>query len=105
MSLDLLLQNSGNYPFGTSLDTEEQLISVVGSHLSVAVVAGQVAGQMALRLVHDHLLKLDVQAYTSKIRASVVQINKRLRQLTSVSSITHLPGVHRSRDGTDVTFL
>ncbi|XP_061097771.1 transferrin receptor protein 1-like [Conger conger] len=68
--------------FGTMLDTKDKLQKATKLRLGrFTVAAGQVAGQMALRLVHDHLLKLDVQAYTSMIRSKVAQINRQLYQL------------------------
>uniref|UniRef100_A0A8C9WHP9 Transferrin receptor protein 1 n=1 Tax=Scleropages formosus TaxID=113540 RepID=A0A8C9WHP9_SCLFO len=45
-----------------------------------AMAAAQVAGHMALRLVHDHLLRLDVSKYNSKIRSYVSQINRLVSQ-------------------------
>lgn len=50
----------------------------------MTVVAAQVAGQMALRLVHDHLLKLDTSRYGSVLTQAVAQVYKRLLQLSKV---------------------
>ncbi|KAJ8270381.1 hypothetical protein GJAV_G00113770 [Gymnothorax javanicus] len=75
--------SSKPYPyFGTLSDTKDNLNSVTGYQLArVAVTAGQVAGHMALRLIHDHLLRLDTHEYIVLIRANVVQINRRLYEL------------------------
>ncbi|XP_073720037.1 transferrin receptor 1b isoform X1 [Misgurnus anguillicaudatus] len=54
--------------FGTALDDENHLKSMIGQKLGeVFMAAAQVAGQMALRLVHDHILKLDVTKYVEEI--------------------------------------
>uniref|UniRef100_A0AAY4BB98 Transferrin receptor protein 1 n=1 Tax=Denticeps clupeoides TaxID=299321 RepID=A0AAY4BB98_9TELE len=70
---------SSEYPyFGTLLDVKDQLPFSVGD---VARSAAQVAGHMALRLVHDHLLFLDVEKYSGVIRNHVTQINRRVTAL------------------------
>lgn len=76
----LLLQD---YPyFGTSLDTKESLYQATGGKLlDVAASAAQMAGQMALRLVHDHILDLDVSEYN---RVFMKNINKITGQIRNV---------------------
>ncbi|XP_031415391.1 transferrin receptor 1a isoform X2 [Clupea harengus] len=76
-------QGSEEYPyFGTLYDTREKLESATFSNLPKVVrAAGQVAGHMALRLVHDHLLRLSVGAYDKIIRGHVIQINKKVNTL------------------------
>ncbi|XP_062337094.1 transferrin receptor 1a [Osmerus eperlanus] len=71
--------NSEAYPFfGTLLDTREKLSSETsGQAPRLAVSAAQVAGLMTLRLVHDHLLRLDVDKYLSTLRMHVANINRR----------------------------
>lgn len=80
----LLFSQDKEYPFfGTMLDTKKNLeisLNMVG----LIKTAGEVAGQMALRLVHDHLLRLNVEKYTSIIRKNVVQINGLVINLQSV---------------------
>ncbi|CAB1317912.1 unnamed protein product, partial [Coregonus sp. 'balchen'] len=51
------------YPyFGTLQDTREKLYGATSNQAAkLAVSAGEFAGKMALRLVHDHLLRLDMQ--------------------------------------------
>ncbi|KAM9553250.1 transferrin receptor protein 1-like isoform 1-T1 [Salvelinus alpinus] len=72
------------YPhYGTSFDNKEYLGFATSHRLgSIATVAGLVAGQLALRLVHDHVLRLDVQRYRKVLGQSVVNINRRLKQVT-----------------------
>ncbi|KAI1882749.1 hypothetical protein AGOR_G00238140 [Albula goreensis] len=74
---------TGSYPYpGTLLDTRPKLNSATGQRTAkVAVAAAQVAGQMAMKLVHDHLLQLDVARYSSRIRKDVVQMNRLLYSL------------------------
>uniref|UniRef100_A0AAX7SNT6 Transferrin receptor protein 1 n=1 Tax=Astatotilapia calliptera TaxID=8154 RepID=A0AAX7SNT6_ASTCA len=75
---------SSDYPhFGTNLDTRENLNSVTASQVpQLAVRAGQFAGHIALRLVHDHLLQMDLKKYNQLIRSHVVQINGKVKTLT-----------------------
>ncbi|KAG7487434.1 hypothetical protein MATL_G00023430 [Megalops atlanticus] len=76
-------KSAGEYEFlGTAQDNEERLSSATeGRTAQFATSAAQFAGQMALRLVHDHLLRLDVERYVVKVRSYVSQINHRIRQL------------------------
>lgn len=68
------------------LDTREQLSSATANQTpQLAVTAAQVAGQMALRLVHDHLLRLDVQKYDNIIRSHVREINSKVKIVQEVS--------------------
>lgn len=76
--MPVLLQESSDYQYsGTPLDTRENLNSATeGNLLSVSVSAARVAGQMALRLIHDHILNLDVNEYTRVFRKNVFRITK-----------------------------
>ncbi|XP_030607287.1 transferrin receptor protein 1-like isoform X2 [Archocentrus centrarchus] len=66
--------------FGTMLDTRENLNSVTASQVpQLAVKAGQFAGHIALRLVHDHLLQMDLKKYDQLIRSHVVKINTKVK--------------------------
>uniref|UniRef100_A0A667ZI87 Transferrin receptor protein 1 n=1 Tax=Myripristis murdjan TaxID=586833 RepID=A0A667ZI87_9TELE len=68
--------------FGTLLDTEDKLNSATSSQTpQFAMAAAQFAGHIALRLVHDHLLRLDLQKYNSIIRSQVAEINRRVKTL------------------------
>lgn len=51
----------------------------------MTAVAAQFAGQMALRLTHDHLLRLDVIRYSKVLDPVVNRVYRRIRQLTQVS--------------------
>uniref|UniRef100_A0A8D0A8T8 Transferrin receptor protein 1 n=1 Tax=Sander lucioperca TaxID=283035 RepID=A0A8D0A8T8_SANLU len=68
------------YPlFGTKLDTWEKLNLATGSQVpQLAEMATRFAGHMALRLVHDHLLRMDVMKYDKIIRLRVAQINMKV---------------------------
>ncbi|XP_042285964.1 transferrin receptor protein 1-like [Thunnus maccoyii] len=76
---------SGNseYPyFGTLLDTREKLNSATSGQVpQLAEIAARFAGHMALRLVHDHLLRMDVTKYDKMIRTRVAQINAKLKNV------------------------
>ncbi|XP_067219441.1 transferrin receptor 1a isoform X2 [Chanodichthys erythropterus] len=70
------------YPFGTFEDTNQNLEQYTSFNtLKLAKTAGEVAGLVTLRLVHDHLLKLNVEKYTSVIRNYVSQIRSKLESL------------------------
>lgn len=86
----VLLQESSVYTYsGTELDTRENLNLVTeGKMLDVSVSAAQMAGQMALRLVHDHILNLDVSEYTHVIRKNMIMIMREISRVRlSFSSI------------------
>lgn len=67
------------------LDTRKNLESKVSNVLLLAKTAGEVAGQMALRLVHDHLLRLNTEKYLNIMRMRVSKINKQMMSLQRVS--------------------
>lgn len=81
-------QDKGLYPyFGTMQDTKENLnAAIYGSVAQVARAAGQMAGHMALRLIHDRLLRLSVEKYDNIIRGYVSKINIRVNTLQEVST-------------------
>uniref|UniRef100_A0A8C2XCX0 Transferrin receptor protein 1 n=1 Tax=Cyclopterus lumpus TaxID=8103 RepID=A0A8C2XCX0_CYCLU len=74
--------SSGNsdYPFfGTMLDTKEKLNSATSNQVAqLAEIATRFAGHIALRLVHDHLLRMDLIKYNNIIRTQVGQINSKV---------------------------
>ncbi|XP_064188528.1 transferrin receptor protein 1-like isoform X2 [Anguilla rostrata] len=76
------LEGSGDYPyFGTVLDTKQRLDQAAGQRTAqFAASAAQFAGQMALRLVHDHLLRLDVERYARRLRSFGSKIKFRVYQ-------------------------
>uniref|UniRef100_A0A3B5M7T3 Transferrin receptor 1b n=1 Tax=Xiphophorus couchianus TaxID=32473 RepID=A0A3B5M7T3_9TELE len=75
---------SNSYPYyGTGLDNMDHLNYRTSQRTSnVTATAAQFAGLMTLRLVHDHLLGLDVSRYYGPITKAVVQVYKRVNQLT-----------------------
>lgn len=72
-----------DYPyFGTNLDTQERLKTTTTNQISqFAEAAARFAGHIALRLVHDHLLQLDLQKYTRVIRTHVAKINGKVAEV------------------------
>uniref|UniRef100_A0A672NWF9 Transferrin receptor protein 1 n=1 Tax=Sinocyclocheilus grahami TaxID=75366 RepID=A0A672NWF9_SINGR len=79
-----------SYPFGTIEDTDQNLERYTSYNtLKLAKTAGEVVGLVTLRLVHDHLLKLNVAKYTSVIRNYVSQIRSKVesRQMVSLFAI------------------
>lgn len=81
--MSVLLQESSLYTYtGTALDTRDSLSAATQQKLlDVSVSAAQLAGQMALRLVHDHILSLDVDEYTRIIRKSMISIAKEIKDV------------------------
>ncbi|CAM4596082.1 unnamed protein product [Leuciscus chuanchicus] len=97
--------SSKSYPFGTFEDTELSLDRYTSSStLKLVKTAGEVAGLVTLRLVHDHLLKLNVAKYTSVIRNYVSQIRAKVesrqmvRRLPSTLSMQWLLSAQGSYD-------
>ncbi|KAI5608853.1 transferrin receptor protein 1 [Silurus asotus] len=78
------------YPFfGTMLDTRENLEAQMSTGMLVMVkAAGEMAGVMVLRLVHDHLLSLNVEKYKNVMRIHVGKINKEVMRLEKFSHLT-----------------
>ncbi|XP_058232511.1 transferrin receptor 1b [Hemibagrus wyckioides] len=79
---------ASDYPyFGTSLDTRKSLYQATeGKLLDVAVSAAQMAGQMALRLVHDHILNLDVSEYKRVLMKNINKITGQIRNVKTLSA-------------------
>ncbi|KAF5889123.1 transferrin receptor protein 1-like, partial [Clarias magur] len=70
---------------GTPLDNRQKLDEATdGKLLDVCVSAAQVAGQMALRLVHDHILNLDVNEYTRTIRKNTFRLLKEIHNVEAL---------------------
>lgn len=79
------LQTDSYKYYGTDLDSKDHLDYATSQKTSeVIVAAAQVAGQMALRLVHDHVLNLDTTRYSLVVRNAVVRVYKRILQLSQV---------------------
>lgn len=71
--------------YGTNMDNVDHLNYATNHKTSeITVLAAQFAGQMALRLIHDHLLSLDVNRYSPVLLKAVSQVYKRIGQLSRV---------------------
>ncbi|XP_028290573.1 transferrin receptor 1b [Gouania willdenowi] len=80
--------------YNTDLDNMEHLqFQTDQSVAQMASVAAQFAARMSLRLIHDHLLSFDVSRYKGVITKAVVQVYRRVNQL-SVSSRLKGVGPH-----------
>ncbi|XP_058274138.1 transferrin receptor protein 1-like isoform X2 [Hemibagrus wyckioides] len=76
-SVSFRFTQDNQYPFlGTLLDTRENLERKTSNPLALIKAVGEVAGQMALRLVHDHLLRLNTEKYLKLMYVQVNKINK-----------------------------
>uniref|UniRef100_A0A8C6LJB0 Transferrin receptor protein 1 n=1 Tax=Nothobranchius furzeri TaxID=105023 RepID=A0A8C6LJB0_NOTFU len=65
---------------GTLLDTQEKLNAATSSQVpQLAAAAGRFAGSIALRLVHDHLLQMNLRKYDKVIRFNVAKINAKIK--------------------------
>uniref|UniRef100_A0AAY4ARX8 Transferrin receptor protein 1 n=1 Tax=Denticeps clupeoides TaxID=299321 RepID=A0AAY4ARX8_9TELE len=91
------VSNSANYPyFGTILDNKINLDSSTSHKLGrVAVTAAQLAGQMALTLVHDHLLMLDVNKYKNTISSRAGAVNDSVSAALIADWLTSATGSYR----------
>lgn len=71
------------YPYyGTNLDDMDHLDNQANQHTSkLTAAAAQFAGQMALRLVHDHLLSLDVSRYKGALNVAVSRTKNQLSKV------------------------
>lgn len=84
-TVDFIVQDQQYMYFGTLLDTRSNLERKVSNLPVLAKAAGEVAGQLALRLVHDHLLRLSTEKYLNVMRLKVGKINKDVMSLQRVS--------------------
>ena len=67
------------------LDTRDKLNGATSHQVpQLSVIAARFAGHMALRLVHDHLLRMDPMKYYTVIRTHVAQINRKVRAVQRV---------------------
>ncbi|MBN3288550.1 TFR1 protein, partial [Polyodon spathula] len=82
-SVSFKFTNDGDYPyFGTREDNLNNLITRTGNKVAdIARAAANVAGQMVLRLTHDHQLSLDFDRYNGELYSSVFKINRFAKQL------------------------
>uniref|UniRef100_A0AAX7TCQ6 Transferrin receptor 1b n=1 Tax=Astatotilapia calliptera TaxID=8154 RepID=A0AAX7TCQ6_ASTCA len=75
--------------YGTQLDTMDQLNYETNNQTNeITAIAAQFAGQMALHLVHDHLLSLDVNRYSKTLTKAVAGVYKHIRLLSQVGDLS-----------------
>lgn len=81
------MSQGAEYPYlGTLDDTRDKLYGATSNQVAkLAVSAGQFAGKMALRLVHDHLLRLDLEKYNFQIQSHVANIKRKVNTMQRVS--------------------
>lgn len=71
---------------GTKMDTRENLNMATSNQVpQLAEIVTRFAGHMALRLVHDHLLRMDLTKYDNIIRSRVRQIDLKIKEIKRVS--------------------
>ncbi|XP_023128622.2 transferrin receptor 1b [Amphiprion ocellaris] len=92
VSFHFISSNSESYTYyGTNLDNIDHLNYQTNHHTSeMTAAAAQFAGQMALRLVHDHLLSLDVSRYKSLLTTTVTGVFQRIRQLSQSGQLKNV---------------
>ncbi|XP_029002937.1 transferrin receptor 1b [Betta splendens] len=92
ISFHFISPNAEYYPYyGTILDNADHLDYQTNYRTSEMVaVAAQFAGQMAVRLVHDHMLRLDVSRYSGIILKAVSTVYKRINQLVQSGRLTNV---------------
>lgn len=75
-----------SYPYyDTNLDNMDHLDYQTNHHSSeITALAAQCAGVMALRLVHDHVINLDVNQYGRIINKAVIPVYMRIKKLQEV---------------------
>ncbi|XP_005449127.1 transferrin receptor 1b [Oreochromis niloticus] len=90
VSFHFIKPNSEVYTYyGTQLDTMDHLNYETNHQTNeVTAIAAQFAGQMALHLVHDHLLSLDVNRYSKTLTKAVAGVYKRIRLLPQVKDLS-----------------
>uniref|UniRef100_A0A8C2Z6H9 Transferrin receptor 1b n=1 Tax=Cyclopterus lumpus TaxID=8103 RepID=A0A8C2Z6H9_CYCLU len=86
VSFHFISPNTEAYPYyGTDLDSMDHLAYQTNHRTDeMAVAAAQFAGRVALRLVHDHLLRLDVSRYGDVVTGAVIRVYRRVQQLIKV---------------------
>lgn len=70
----------------TKLDTRDNLNMATSNQVpQLAEIVTRFAGHMALRLVHDHLLRMSLVKYNAIINNAVGQINVKVNEIKRVS--------------------
>uniref|UniRef100_A0A8C6UPZ7 Transferrin receptor protein 1 n=1 Tax=Neogobius melanostomus TaxID=47308 RepID=A0A8C6UPZ7_9GOBI len=83
ISFHFISLNKEEYPFYNTLLDNEDHLNYATSHdtASVTASAAQIAGQMALRLVHDHVIQFDMTRYKKVLNINVYRINNKIYTL------------------------
>ncbi|CAL9697677.1 unnamed protein product [Knipowitschia caucasica] len=92
VSFHFISVNSEEYQYyNTILDSKSHLDYEAAQKTStMAAIAAQFAGQIALRLVHDHLLNFDVTGYKKLLNERVHDINNHLSDLNQSGQLKDL---------------
>uniref|UniRef100_A0A3Q0T5A9 Transferrin receptor 1b n=1 Tax=Amphilophus citrinellus TaxID=61819 RepID=A0A3Q0T5A9_AMPCI len=92
VSFHFITPNSEVYTYyGTHLDDVDQLSYETNRRTGeITVAAAQFAGQMALHLVHDHLLSLDMSRYSNTLTKAVVQVYRHIQWLSQSGKLKDL---------------
>ncbi|XP_068199728.1 transferrin receptor 1b [Antennarius striatus] len=82
ISFHFITPNTEAYTYyGTDLDSKDHLDYKTNHRTNeMTALAAQFAGSMALRLVHDRLLRLDVRRYSIELSRGVGQVYQHVRQ-------------------------
>ncbi|XP_072232204.1 transferrin receptor protein 2 isoform X2 [Leuresthes tenuis] len=84
-AMELRFTEERAYPFvNTPYDSVSRLQEVLGGRLGVTGrSAGELVGEMVLRLVHDHILPLRITSYAQTVLQLSAQLNKHSAELQS----------------------
>ncbi|KAM4536229.1 transferrin receptor protein 2 [Odontesthes bonariensis] len=84
-AMELRFSEERAYPFvNTPYDSVSRLQEVLGGRLGVTGrSAGQLVGEMVLRLVHDHILPLRITSYAQTVLQLSARLNKHSAELQS----------------------
>nr|XP_046227572.1 transferrin receptor 1b [Scatophagus argus] len=99
ISFHFISPNTEAYTYyGTNLDNMDHLNYQTNHRTSeMTALAAQFAGQMALRLIHDHLLRLDVSRYSDILGKAAKRVNQRIIQLTQSGQLKEVKPTWLSR--------
>ncbi|XP_008303388.1 transferrin receptor protein 2 [Stegastes partitus] len=84
-AMELRFTEERAYPFvNTPLDSASRLQEVLGGRLGVTGRSlGELVGEMALRLAHDHILPLRITSYAQTVLQFSAQLNRHSAELQS----------------------
>ncbi|XP_072234835.1 transferrin receptor 1b [Leuresthes tenuis] len=89
ISFHFISPNMESYTYyGTSLDNKDHLNYQTNQRTAeMTVTAAQFAGQMALRLVHDHIMRLDVSRYSNLVTKDAAQVYRYIKQNSQLKEV------------------